>query len=111
MEQAILIQDFTDQQKMLFVSQFDSVKKDPGTVLILSVLFGVWGVDRFLLGDTGMGLLKLFTFGGCGIWAMIDWFTTKGRANDFNRMRAMEIVQSIKMTSAPPQPHIAATPG
>lgn len=99
MEQATLIKDFTDQQKMLFVSQFESVRKDPGTVLILSVLFGHFGVDRFLLGDTGMGLVKLFTFGGCGIITIIDWFTTKGRANDYNRARAVEIVQSIRMTS------------
>jgi TM2 domain-containing membrane protein YozV len=99
MEQATLIKDFTDQQKMLFVSQFESEKKDPGTVLILSVLFGAFGVDRFMLGDTGMGLVKLFTFGGCGIITIIDWFTTKGRANDYNRARAHEIAQSIRLTS------------
>jgi hypothetical protein len=99
MEQATLIQDFSDQQKMLFVSQFESVKKDPGTVLIMSVLFGVWGIDRFMLGDTSMGMVKLFTFGGCGVLALVDWFTTKGRTNDFNRSRANEIAQSIKITS------------
>lgn len=93
---------------MLFVSQFDSVKKDPGTVLILSVLFGVWGVDRFMLGDMGMGLVKLFTFGGCGIIALIDWFTTKARTNAFNRSKANEIAQSIQLTSAAAP--VAATP-
>ncbi len=40
--------------------------------LLLSVFVGVLGVDRFYLGHVGLGVLKLITFGGCGIWALID---------------------------------------
>ncbi len=46
--------------------------KDPMIVLILSILTGTWGVDRFYLGDIGLGVIKLITCGGCGIWWLID---------------------------------------
>ncbi|MBD1543031.1 NINE protein [Arthrobacter sp. IA7] len=39
---------------------------------LLSLLLGVLGVDRFYLGKVGTGILKLVTFGGLGIWALID---------------------------------------
>jgi len=43
------------------------------TALLLSFFFGVLGVDRFYLGHVGVGLGKLFTFGGLGVWALIDF--------------------------------------
>jgi TM2 domain-containing membrane protein YozV len=46
--------------------------KDYLTTFLLSQFLGTLGVDRFYLGDTGLGVVKLLTFGGCGIWAFID---------------------------------------
>ncbi len=40
--------------------------------LILSVVFGSLGVDRYLMGKVGTGILKLITLGGLGIWWLVD---------------------------------------
>jgi len=41
--------------------------------LLLSFFLGTLGVDRFYLGQTGLGVAKLLTIGGCGVWALIDF--------------------------------------
>jgi TM2 domain-containing membrane protein YozV len=48
--------------------------KDPTTILIVSILAGSLGIDRFMIGDTGLGVGKLLTCGGLGIWSIVDWF-------------------------------------
>jgi len=40
--------------------------------LIMSIIFGSLGVDRFIMGKVGTGILKLITLGGCWIWWLID---------------------------------------
>jgi TM2 domain-containing membrane protein YozV len=38
----------------------------------MSIIFGVLGVDRFIMGKIGTGILKLITLGGLGIWWLVD---------------------------------------
>jgi len=58
--------------------------KDPTTALILSLLVGSLGVDRFYLGHTGLGVGKLLTCGGMGIWQIVDWFLIMGACREKN---------------------------
>lgn len=56
------------------VQQPVSEKKDKKWIvaLLLSIFLGNLGVDRFYMGYIGTGILKLITFGGLGIWWLID---------------------------------------
>jgi hypothetical protein len=51
--------------------------------LLISFFVGWFGIDRFYLGYTGLGILKLITFGGCGIWYLYDLIMiAMGKVND-----------------------------
>lgn len=64
--------------------------KDPTTSLIISIIGGTLGIDRFMIGDTGMGIGKLLTCGGLGIWALIDLFMIMGATRDKNLIKIQE---------------------
>ena len=47
-------------------------ERDWLSTLLISLFVGWFGIDRFYLGYTTLGILKLITFGGCGIWYVVD---------------------------------------
>ena len=66
--------------------------KEPTTSLIISLLAGSLGIDRFMIGDTGLGIGKLITCGGFGIWAIIDWFLIMGATREKNMAKLQQVL-------------------
>jgi TM2 domain-containing membrane protein YozV len=55
--------------------------QDPTVILLIAIFFGF---ERFFLGQIGLGIFKLITFWGLGIWWFIDIFTAKSRTRKYN---------------------------
>ena len=79
-----------DESRFSMISTIDL--KDPTVLLIVSLFLGGLGIDRFMIGDTGMGVLKLLTGGGCGILAIIDWFTISKKTKELNFNKLMTLI-------------------
>ena len=53
----------------------------PTLILIIAIVLG-W--ERFFLDDIGLGVVKVITCYGCGIWWLIDIFSAQKRTYDYN---------------------------
>ena len=79
-----------DEQKFLMLQTASF--KDPTISLVVSLIGGHFGIDRFLLGDTGLGVAKLLTCGGLGVWTIIDWFMIMGRTREVNFEKLQQLL-------------------
>ena len=79
-----------DEEKFALVSTIDL--KDPTTLLLVSLFLGTLGVDRFMIGDTGLGILKLLTIGCCGILTVVDWFSIQKKTKELNFNKLMTLL-------------------
>lgn len=78
-----------DEQKWARVEMLQF--KDPTQTLMISLFGGGLGIDRFYLGDVGLGIAKLLTCGGLYIWLIVDWFSIMGLAREKN----LEALQNV----------------
>jgi TM2 domain-containing membrane protein YozV len=65
-----------------------------GTTMMFLIAWvgGCLGVDRFMLGQTGLGVAKLLTCGGCYIWWLIDLFTAGKRTRQYNADKILSMI-------------------
>lgn len=67
---------------------FEEIKKthlkSPTLIQIISALLGMYGVDRFLIGDYVYGFLKIVTFGGFLVLWIGDALTIKKSVREYN---------------------------
>jgi TM2 domain-containing membrane protein YozV len=64
----------TETNRTFAASQIPGVFSDKEYIiaLLFSIFLGYLGIDRFYMGQVGMGIGKLLTGGGCGVWWLID---------------------------------------
>ncbi|MBQ8184943.1 MAG: TM2 domain-containing protein [Lachnospiraceae bacterium] len=79
-----------DETKFALVSTVEF--KDPTTILLVSIFLGSLGIDRFMLGEVGMGILKLLTCGVCGILTIVDWFSVQKKTKELNYNNLMVVL-------------------
>jgi len=69
--------------------------KDPTTALIISIcegLIAINGISRFYIGDVGIGVAKLLTCGGCGIWWIVDLFLIQEATRRKNTEKVLQLL-------------------
>jgi len=82
-----IVRDYSESQMMNFANIYRSRRKDPNLILITTILgfFVVAGIQRFIVGQVGMGLLYLFTAGLCLIGTIVDLVNYQDIAFNYNR--------------------------
>ena len=71
-DRVISQEEFDSQKEKLLNSNTPGSDSQWVVTLLLAFLLGVIGAHRFYVGKTGTGILMLLTFGGLGIWLLID---------------------------------------
>ena len=95
-DQTQRFESLTDDQKTFFIQDFTAQRRDYIVMLLLSIFFTI---QLFLLGKVGLGVLFILTFGGCGIWYIVEIFLTKSRVYKYNQEKADEILQVAQKLS------------
>lgn len=62
--------------------------RSPVVILLIAIFLG-W--ERFFLDDIGLGILKIITCYGLGIWGLVDMFTAMDRARKYNFRKFMSL--------------------
>ena len=93
--------ELSDDQKKQFVMVYHGKRKDSQSVLLVTLagFIGVAGIQRFLTGDIGLGILYLLTLGLCGIGTIIDLVNYKSLTKTFNQKQAYDAMTMVRMMS------------
>jgi len=92
----VLAKRLPKDERAAFMMACNLEAKDPTTILMISIFLGGVGIDRFVLGQTLLGVLKLLTLSGCGVWWFIDLFLIMGATKDINAESAYRIYCQLR---------------
>ena len=79
-----------EDEKFLIIQGAEFQK--PSTIFLISIILG-W--ERFWLDDIALGIVKVLTGGGCGIWYLVDIFSAKERAKKYNFNKFVKLTSFI----------------
>jgi len=90
---AQIITTMTEEQAEQFAHVYRQRRRDEVSVLLLTLtaFIGIAGVNRFYLGQIGMGLAYFFTLGFCLIGTIVDLFNYKSLTAALNEKQALEV--------------------
>jgi len=93
--------ELTENQHKYFYMSYTNKRKSQQDMLIFCIvgLCVVPGLQRFIIGQVGMGLLYLFTVGLCFIGSIVDLVNHKDLAMEYNKKMAFESYQLAKMSN------------
>ena len=82
----------TETNRTFAASQIPGVYSDKEYIiaLLFSIFLGYFGIDRFYMGQVGMGIGKLLTAGGCGVWYLIDIILIATRSSNDSAGRPLK---------------------
>ncbi|MBM3286966.1 MAG: TM2 domain-containing protein [Candidatus Eisenbacteria bacterium] len=95
-----VIKNMTEDQAAQFSNAYRSRRKDPQTILLVTLLgfIGLAGIQRFVLNQVGMGLLYLFTWGICWIGTIIDLVNYRRLAFEYNQKQSQQLAVMLRGT-------------
>ena len=90
--------DLPQDKLQLFISLYNGKRKKTDTILICCLLgfVGAAGIQRFVVGQIGMGILYFFTGGLCFIGTIVDIINHKQLTLEYNQKMAMEALRMVK---------------
>ncbi len=98
----MLIKDMSENQAQQFAMSYMSRRKDPSNMLLFTLLGFLWiaGIQRFVLGQIGLGIIYLITVGLCFIGTIVDLINYKKLAFEYNTKQAQEVATMMRNYTA-----------
>lgn len=95
---AKLMTDMSEEQALQSARVYRERRKSESVVLLTTLLafVGFAGMNRFYLGQIGMGIIYFFTAGFCLIGAIVDIFNHKSLTSAYNEDQAMDTAMVIR---------------
>lgn len=91
----------SEQQVRTFLMIYAGKRKNASDILLFTLLGFIWvaGVQRFIIGQIGMGILYLLTGGLCFIGTIVDLINHKDLAFEYNQRMVFESLQMTRMAN------------